>query len=1262
MDVNDIVNALEGILGLGDTLDSNGIGINTATGGEHTTREVLKTELGQFLMYVGAGGSSFSDGQVGLVNLLLSDQFGQLPAWRIKSVADDMTPPDPARNLSFIAFSAGDKAIAQQEGTPSKQLTDALINLYETFGTLMVAFNENAVSQSRCDSYVRSMRSLQSAGGLAAKTESAKPAKPTAQKQTASKSTAAKSSGKPKNSTKKTASKGSLAQFNDHISFALSGDYRMTWEKDNDGNDQCRIVSTKLSDSDNETPETTFVVSTPENENPDRDVFEFVQEGDDKSTFIPFNSDPEALMAVTNLDMQVLSMNFRTNIYRLLIRLSQTEVLQLFYTSTSSEGQNKMSDDIEKIIDLWRCLRIDGEAVDLGEADTAMSLVDYLREMQDNGGKPKKKEAASSKSSSSGSKAKKKGQEMIIRTKPAAFPDAEQYRGIHEVEGEPERVNPLGIWSIQVPPGCSYTMDPDYTTGSFTGKYPLQIQSTEDRNFDNAYDSRISFVVFAIGARSDAYSTLTDLSSDEATDEIVKLAAIADKHYGFFKHTGSLAIMIKDTTEKQDEYGAMFLIFTRGMQHVTNGQIVVRGKSKKAAKEEAEKILGSILPVEQPTGEAEYKPVVLPERYGLTYHDHKTIKLDGNITLPVPDGFKGSTDQKKIGAPRKFSIVPNDYSDFSKAMDAMIGITAVTVQGELPEYTPEICDEVLRQIKEQLEQHDVFVAEIPLVIAQKTTKGFICYQKALGKDTNKYITAKAIMLVGDAAYIISFALNFEDTIAYRYDVGIDAQMIISDWMNRIVLPGEKQYCISSGTEAPEDPEKPEWISNLISFPPPETLHEHFDLITGGGYTTHRDADFIGQSIRGLMEKCGSTDEEAYDDMQISVDKYDLDNTAIELAKVFRVDESKFDPYNDAEGLIRLGAFSHVRMFHALRSLSWMISRYTDWEDRSVKDISFEDLQAMGKLITKRNYLNYDGQTGYINLCNHYDWHVFYVPEKYMKSKYARNNDLRYLTGKENRGGNTMTFLMPGMGADQLRAMNRKNKLIGRNEETLESLEGLRKDLRALLPIMQTIHDGLLEGRDRSKKLDGPLADALTAWCALAIAAKEPFYSEEAADTPEADAALEEPLERPTDKLDDKPARKAKPEPKKDEKKETPKKSPAKQASKAGKAMKGASNDASYEQYLPKGTKLTPEETRYMTIIASLLTEKKKVNINDIAFETNETIEETKRVLSELRKKRVLGVTTYGNLEMWEPEKYDELFPDHPLSEMRRFAAELAELK
>ncbi|MBO5567845.1 MAG: hypothetical protein J6A79_02705 [Clostridia bacterium] len=62
--------------------------------------------------------------------------------------------------------------------------------------------------------------------------------------------------------------------------------------------------------------------------------------------------------------------------------------------------------------------------------------------------------------------------------------------------------------------------------------------------------------------------------------------------------------------------------------------------------------------------------------------------------------------------------------------------------------------------------------------------------------------------------------------------------------------------------------------------------------------------------------------------------------------------------------------------------------------------------------------------------------------------------------------------------------------------------------------MKTIHDGFVKNRDRTKKLEGTLAEALTAWCALSIAASEPFYTEEAADTPEANAALHAPLKRP----------------------------------------------------------------------------------------------------------------------------------------------------
>ena len=310
------------------------------------------------------------------------------------------------------------------------------------------------------------------------------------------------------------------------------------------------------------------------------------------------------------------------------------------------------------------------------------------------------------------------------------------------------------------------------------------------------------------------------------------------------------------------------------------------------------------------------------------------------------------------------------------------------------------------------------------------------------------------------------------------------------------------------------------------FPPtPDYLHEHYDLVTSGQYTTHRDADFRGQSIRGLMEKCGTEGDDAYNLLKIDGDTYTLDQEAVKLAKVFRLNEDLFDPYNDTEALIRKGMFKDARSFEALRSLAWTVSCMADRSGRAIGEYSFEELDKIGELVAEKNYLNYSAFSYMPGLCDHYDWHVFYVPDEYMRSEYQGSNDLRYLTGKENRGGNSVSFFMPGISG--MGGMNRVSNLIGRNEETLESLEALRKDLEDLLPVMRTIHDGLLDGRDRSEKPEGVLADALTAWCSLAVAAKEPFYSEEAADTPEADAGLEGPLERPTDKLDDQPAGNAK---------------------------------------------------------------------------------------------------------------------------------------
>ncbi len=78
----------------------------------------------------------------------------------------------------------------------------------------------------------------------------------------------------------------------------------------------------------------------------------------------------------------------------------------------------------------------------------------------------------------------------------------------------------------------------------------------------------------------------------------------------------------------------------------------------------------------------------------------------------------------------------------------------------------------------------------------------------------------------------------------------------------------------------------------------DLLHEHFTLVESGSYTTQRDADFIGQSIHELMKKQGNTRKAAYKKLQIENDPYDLDQTAVKMAKVFRLNRELFDPYTE----------------------------------------------------------------------------------------------------------------------------------------------------------------------------------------------------------------------------------------------------------------------------------------------------------------------------------------------------------------------------
>ena len=114
MDANDIIKALNHVLDLGDQLDNAGGGVQGLTNGEHTTREVCKIELGQFLLHLASSSSFINDGQAAVLNLVLGDGFSEIPAYKFKELASTISAPDPSNNLTLSAFMQADMAISQQ--------------------------------------------------------------------------------------------------------------------------------------------------------------------------------------------------------------------------------------------------------------------------------------------------------------------------------------------------------------------------------------------------------------------------------------------------------------------------------------------------------------------------------------------------------------------------------------------------------------------------------------------------------------------------------------------------------------------------------------------------------------------------------------------------------------------------------------------------------------------------------------------------------------------------------------------------------------------------------------------------------------------------------------------------------------------------------------------------------------------------------------------------------------------------------------------
>lgn len=194
----------------------------------------------------------------------------------------------------------------------------------------------------------------------------------------------------------------------------------------------------------------------------------------------------------------------------------------------------------------------------------------------------------------------------------------------------------------------------------------------------------------------------------------------------------------------------------------------------------------------------------------------------------------------------------------------------------------------------------------------------------------------------------------------------------------------------------------------------------------------------------------------------SADSYSLDQHARKIAEVFRVNRSAFDSRHDRLSEVYAGNLQQNRTFSALRSFAWTLNCVAEKRGERIEacSLSEQELQEIAEFAARRDWLNYDDTGRFEALCGHSDIHVFYVPDE----------------------------LCEGEGRALLRAWGMRLPAV--------PLDKLRECLKLLVPLMEQVASILQTGRDSSQPLTGELSDVLYAWCALSIAAKKPFFSED----------------------------------------------------------------------------------------------------------------------------------------------------------------------
>ena len=292
--------------------------------------------------------------------------------------------------------------------------------------------------------------------------------------------------------------------------------------------------------------------------------------------------------------------------------------------------------------------------------------------------------------------------------------------------------------------------------------------------------------------------------------------------------------------------------------------------------------------------------------------------------------------------------------------------------------------------------------------------------------------------------------------------------------------------IEAALQFASDEDDEEYLTRVT---PDEELYPHYNnVLSAGGF------GFLGASVvvndsgteyafipfrRAAENDEVNEDRRALYNRVIAKDteSYNLYEKAKEMQKLFHVNESAFDPRHDRECELEEGYMHKAYMMSGLRSFAWTLADNCKRHDCTPEDIDYTVASGITNFVADEDWLNYDGDSYCQGLCSGSDLHVFFVPDGV-----AQADKEKLLPSKEDK--------------DRVKKM--KEQLPSYREILTEvhSLNALRKDLAYIYPAVKTLWDSLKEDRNYDEALLGNEADIVYAWCALALAAKEPFFTED----------------------------------------------------------------------------------------------------------------------------------------------------------------------